>query len=87
MCNYSWPMFQSSFFAHFMCFEVPSLVDGNKTGHNDQKNDDDLGIMDIDENDSKSGTCITFKKYSFFTFNFIFKLLWFYFSMVRSIVP
>ncbi|KAH1252403.1 Exocyst complex component SEC3A [Glycine max] len=46
---------ESSFFAHFMCFEVPSLVDGNKTGHNDQKNDDDLGIMDIDENDSKSG--------------------------------
>lgn len=54
--NSSWHKLQSSFFAHFMCFEVPSLVDGNKTGHNDQKNDDDLGIMDIDENDSKSGT-------------------------------
>ena len=45
-------MFQSSFFAHFMCFEVPTL-DVNKSGHND---DDDLGIADIDENDSKSGT-------------------------------
>lgn len=52
-------MFQSSFFAHFMCFEVPTLVppggvvNGNKAGYDD---DDDLGIMDIDENDSKSGT-------------------------------
>ncbi|XP_019458556.1 PREDICTED: exocyst complex component SEC3A-like isoform X5 [Lupinus angustifolius] len=47
---------ESSFFAHFMCFEVPTLVppggvaDGNKAGYND-----DLGIMDINENDSKSG--------------------------------
>ncbi|XP_019458553.1 PREDICTED: exocyst complex component SEC3A-like isoform X3 [Lupinus angustifolius] len=46
---------ESSFFAHFMCFEVPTLVppggvaDGNKAGYND-----DLGIMDINENDSKS---------------------------------
>ncbi|TKY75120.1 Exocyst complex component SEC3A [Spatholobus suberectus] len=46
---------ESSFLAHFMCFEVPSLVDGNKTGYNDEDNDDDLGIMDIDENDNKSG--------------------------------
>ena len=42
-----------------MCFEVPTLVppggvvNGNKTGYDD---DDDLGIMDIDENDGKSGT-------------------------------
>ncbi|XP_015167202.1 exocyst complex component SEC3A-like isoform X2 [Solanum tuberosum] len=49
---------ESSFFAHFMCFEVPTLLppegvaNGNKTG--DDKNDD-LGIMDIDENDNKSG--------------------------------
>ncbi|KAG4388155.1 hypothetical protein GLYMA_09G114500v4 [Glycine max] len=49
---------ESSFFAHFMCFEVPTLVppggvvNGNKAGYDD---DDDLGIMDIDENDSKSG--------------------------------
>lgn len=50
---------QSSFFAHFMCFEVPTLVppggvNGGKAGYDDD--DDDLGIMDIDENDSKSGT-------------------------------
>lgn len=56
MSNYSWLMFQSSFFAHFMCFEVPTL-DVNKSGYNDDTNDDDLGMMDIDENDSKSGTC------------------------------
>ncbi|GAU15351.1 hypothetical protein TSUD_04200, partial [Trifolium subterraneum] len=48
---------ESSFFAHFMCFEVPTLVppggivNGNKAGYDD---DDDLGIMDIDENDGKN---------------------------------
>ncbi|KAL5715080.1 Exocyst complex component S3A [Ranunculus cassubicifolius] len=51
---------ESSFFAHFMCFEVPALVPpgggGSKSGSNDNdENDDDLGIMDIDENDSNSG--------------------------------
>lgn len=54
---------QSSFFAHFMCFEVPALVppggvvNGNKNGSydDDEANDDDLGIMDIDENDGKAG--------------------------------
>ncbi|KAK9271192.1 hypothetical protein L1049_026782 [Liquidambar formosana] len=53
---------ESSFFAHFMCFEVPALVppgglvNGSKTGsNNDDTNDDDLGIMDIDETDSKAG--------------------------------
>ncbi|CAJ1972646.1 unnamed protein product [Sphenostylis stenocarpa] len=52
---------ESSFFAHFMCFEVPTLVppggvvNGNKTAYDDDDDDDDLGIMDIDENDSKSG--------------------------------
>ncbi|XP_042509013.1 exocyst complex component SEC3A-like isoform X3 [Macadamia integrifolia] len=52
---------ESSFFAHFMCFEVPALVPpggpaaGNKNGSNDDVNDDDLGIMDIDDNDSKAG--------------------------------
>ncbi|KAI4307575.1 hypothetical protein L6164_030747 [Bauhinia variegata] len=52
---------ESSFFAHFMCFEVPGLVppggvaNGNKTGYDDDDaNDDDLGIMDIDDNDSKA---------------------------------
>ncbi|XP_028088745.1 exocyst complex component SEC3A-like [Camellia sinensis] len=45
-----------------MCFEVSALVppggvaSGNKTGLNDDDtNDDDLGILDIDENDSKTG--------------------------------
>lgn len=43
-----------------MCFEVPALVppggvvNGSKPG-TDDNNDDDLGIMDIDENDSKPG--------------------------------
>ncbi|XP_030512769.1 exocyst complex component SEC3A [Rhodamnia argentea] len=53
---------ESSFFAHFMCFQVPALVppggvsNGNKAGSNDNdEDDDDLGIMDIDENDSKAG--------------------------------
>ncbi|KAF4349685.1 exocyst complex component SEC3A-like [Cannabis sativa] len=52
---------ESSFFAHFMCFEVPTLVppggvgNGNKSGNNDDGDDDDLGIMDIDENDGKTG--------------------------------
>lgn len=60
-----WLKLQSSFFAHFMCFEVPALVppgglsNGNRGGsYNDDTNDDDeddLGIMDIDENDSKAG--------------------------------
>ncbi|KAL0366146.1 UNVERIFIED_CONTAM: Exocyst complex component SEC3A [Sesamum radiatum] len=53
---------ESSFFAHFMCFEVPALVppgglaNGNKTVPIDDDNDDDdLGIMDIDDND-KAGS-------------------------------
>ncbi|KAH7524038.1 hypothetical protein FEM48_Zijuj06G0075900 [Ziziphus jujuba var. spinosa] len=53
---------ESSFFAHFMCFEVPALVppggvaNGGKPGYNDDDaNDDDLGIMDIDDNDGKAG--------------------------------
>ncbi|WCJ35314.1 exocyst complex component sec3A [Euphorbia peplus] len=55
---------ESSFFAHFMCFEVPALVppggaaNGDKDGsYNNEANDDDddLGIMDIDESDSKAG--------------------------------
>lgn len=53
---------ESSFFAHFMCFEVPALVppggaaNGNKNGPMDDDTiDDDLGIMDIDENESKTG--------------------------------
>jgi hypothetical protein len=44
-----------------MCFEVPALVppggvaNGNKGGYNDADDNDDLGIMDIDENDGKAG--------------------------------
>ena len=45
-----------------MCFEVPALVppgggaNGNKSGsYDDDTNDDDLGIMDIDDNDNKAG--------------------------------
>ncbi|KAG4201160.1 hypothetical protein ERO13_A05G260500v2 [Gossypium hirsutum] len=51
----SWLKRQSSFLAHFMCFEVPALVppgvgaNGNKRGSND-----DLGIMNMDSNDSKA---------------------------------
>jgi hypothetical protein len=52
---------ESSFFAHFMCFEVPALAppgSGGKIGpsdDDDDNDDDDLGIMDIDENDSQNG--------------------------------
>lgn len=41
-----------------MCFEVPALVppgglvNGNKSVLTDDENDDDLGIMDIDDNDN-----------------------------------
>ncbi|KAL7155191.1 hypothetical protein ABFS83_03G059400 [Erythranthe nasuta] len=43
---------ESSFFAHFMCFEVPALVpSGSSNGSRSAPNDDDdLGIMDIDDN-------------------------------------
>ncbi|KAK7310886.1 hypothetical protein RJT34_08669 [Clitoria ternatea] len=47
---------ESSFVAHFMCFEVPTLTDGKKTVYNDDPNDDDLGIMDVDEKNSKPFT-------------------------------
>lgn len=58
---------QSSFFAHFMCFEVPALVppgglaNGNKSVPIDDENDDDLGIMDIDdnENDGNNAHCFS----------------------------
>ncbi|KAJ6844896.1 exocyst complex component SEC3A-like [Iris pallida] len=52
---------ESSFFAHFMCFEVPALVppgapvSGNRYGADvsDTNDDDDLGFMDSDGNDIK----------------------------------
>ncbi|XP_075077796.1 exocyst complex component SEC3A isoform X1 [Nicotiana tabacum] len=52
---------ESSFFAHFLCFEVPALLppegvaNGKKVGDDKDDVDDDLGIMDIDENDKKAG--------------------------------
>ncbi|KAK4796491.1 hypothetical protein SAY86_028817 [Trapa natans] len=53
---------ESSFFAHFMCFEVPTLVASGgisnatrNVSHDDDNDDDDLGIMDIDDNDGKTG--------------------------------
>ncbi|XP_054797116.1 exocyst complex component SEC3A-like isoform X3 [Prosopis cineraria] len=58
---------ESSFFAHFMCFEAPTLAppggtnNGNEDGYDDEgdeANDEDLGIMITDENDSKSGACM-----------------------------
>ncbi|EEC75773.1 hypothetical protein OsI_12679 [Oryza sativa Indica Group] len=48
---------ESSFFAHFMCFEVPALVPAgapnakSRSGGNDP--DDDLNLMDPDGNDLK----------------------------------
>ncbi|KAI3884617.1 hypothetical protein MKW92_014367 [Papaver armeniacum] len=47
---------ESSFFAHFMCFEVPALVPpgGPASSKKAAKDDvDDLGIMEIDDNDVK----------------------------------
>ncbi|MED6182736.1 Exocyst complex component S3A, variant 2 [Stylosanthes scabra] len=45
---------ECSFFAQFMCFEVPILApQGGADG--DDADTDDLGIMDIDEKNSKSG--------------------------------
>ncbi|CAH2042108.1 unnamed protein product [Thlaspi arvense] len=53
---------ESSFFAHFMCFEAPSLEpsegatsDDKANCHNDANNDDNLGILDIDDHERKTG--------------------------------
>ncbi|KAK4768707.1 hypothetical protein SAY87_003848 [Trapa incisa] len=44
---------ESSFFAHFMCFDVPT--EEGDSGHKSEKvNDENLGIMDFDEKDSKA---------------------------------
>ncbi|KAL1366752.1 hypothetical protein HN51_020826 [Arachis hypogaea] len=45
---------ECSFFAQFMCFEVPIHAPPGGVDEDDD-NDDDLGIMDIDEKDGKSG--------------------------------
>lgn len=61
MFRFCFIILQSSFFAHFMCFEVPALAPpggagSDKRPNNDDGNDDDdLGIMDIDETDKKTG--------------------------------
>ena len=61
MLRFCFIILQSSFFAHFMCFEVPALAPpggagSDKRPNNDDGNDDDdLGIMDIDESDKKTG--------------------------------
>ncbi|PIA52444.1 hypothetical protein AQUCO_01000368v1 [Aquilegia coerulea] len=53
---------ESSFLSHFLCFEVPALVptgdptNGRTSQSNvDDSDDDDLGIMDIDDNVGKHG--------------------------------
>lgn len=56
-----------------MCFEVPTLVppggigNGNKAGYDDDDdgNEDDLGILDIDENDSKPGKYTSLSAHNF----------------------
>lgn len=52
---------QSTFFAHFMCFEVPGLAppggpaNGKNESNDDDANDDNLGIKDINDSDNKKG--------------------------------
>ncbi|GMH18402.1 hypothetical protein Nepgr_020243 [Nepenthes gracilis] len=46
---------ESSFFAHLMCFEVHTLDQLQTVSNEDEENDEDLGIMDMDHNDSKAG--------------------------------
>ncbi|KAG9150381.1 hypothetical protein Leryth_014560 [Lithospermum erythrorhizon] len=49
---------ECSFFVHFMCFEVPGVVPSGTVANRNKgaDKDDDLGIMDIDESDSKGST-------------------------------
>ena len=52
MFCYLWLNLQSSFFAHFMCFEVPALVppggvaNGGKSGYNDDDANDEINEND-----------------------------------------
>ncbi|XP_072987152.1 exocyst complex component SEC3A-like [Typha latifolia] len=53
---------ESSFFAHFMCFEVPAFApaSGNRSrSAGNDANDDDLSLMDSDGNDVKSNNNAT----------------------------
>ncbi|KAL4559479.1 hypothetical protein LXL04_031617 [Taraxacum kok-saghyz] len=44
---------ESSFFSHFMCFGVSALGQpGSPPENGDKSNEDDLGILDIDDNDT-----------------------------------
>lgn len=45
---------ESSFFSHFMCFGVSALAPPGSPANGDKSNEDDLGIMDIDDNDSNN---------------------------------
>ncbi|KAI3807273.1 hypothetical protein L1987_23198 [Smallanthus sonchifolius] len=45
---------ESSFFSHFMCFGVSALAPPGSPNDGDKSNDDDLGIMDIDDNDTNN---------------------------------
>ncbi|KAM0035378.1 putative exocyst complex component Sec3 [Helianthus debilis subsp. tardiflorus] len=45
---------ESSFFSHFMCFGVSALAPPGSPANGDKSNDDDLGIMDIDDNDTST---------------------------------
>lgn len=45
---------ESSFFSHFMCFGVSALAPPGSPANGDQSNDDDLGIMDIDDNETNN---------------------------------
>ncbi|XP_058107198.1 exocyst complex component SEC3A-like isoform X2 [Magnolia sinica] len=51
---------ESSFFAQFMCFDVPALVppaNSSKSGATaDDANDNELSLMDLDRNDIKPST-------------------------------
>ncbi|CAN1161936.1 Exocyst complex component SEC3A [Linum perenne] len=46
---------ESTFFAHFMCFEVPTNKNKGESYDDEDDDDDDLGITKIEETDSKTG--------------------------------
>lgn len=55
-----------------MCFEVPALVPPGAAANGDRSHDDDddLGIMDIDEADNKGGTTSNLTLLVMYTFSF-----------------
>lgn len=50
---------ESSFFSHFMCFGVSALAPPESPANGNKSNDDDLGIMDIDDNDESDNKNIS----------------------------